>query len=166
MLAPLEDGDIPAAAAWLADPEVHKWLWFAPGLQAPGAALLRVMARRDQHLLRLVIAGPGEPPAGLVALSEIDRAFGTATLWYVLAPAYRGRGLATRAVRALLTEGFEAGLRAVQAWAVDGNEPSIRVLMRVGFRFLGRARACHLIGGAPRDRLLFDILAPEFKEGL
>jgi RimJ/RimL family protein N-acetyltransferase len=165
LLAPLEDGDIPGVAAWLSDPSIHQWLWFAPGLQAPTEALLRVMVRRDRHVLRLVRGGPGEPPAGIVALSDVDRAFGTATLWYVLDVAHRGRGLATRGVRGLLSEGFAGGLRVVQAWAVDGNEPSIRVLMRAGFRFAGRQRACHLIGGSPRDRLLFDILAPEHEEG-
>ena len=79
----------------------------------------------------------------------------------LLAPRPIRRGLATRAVNELLTEAFGAGLRAIAAWAVDSNTPSIRVLERNGFRLIGRQRRCHVVDGQARDRLLFDLLAAE-----
>jgi RimJ/RimL family protein N-acetyltransferase len=158
----LEDRDVPLVAAWLGEHENHRWLWFGPGVQTLAAPVVRMMAHRDQHMIRVFDAGDGGPPVGVVALSDVDRAFGTATLWYVLGEvAYRRRGLTTRAVHELLTEGFGAGLSAIAAWAVDANGPSIRVLERNAFRFVGRQRRCHVVDGRPRDRLHFDLLASE-----
>ena len=87
----------------------------------------------------------------------------TATLWYVLAdPAYRGRGYATRAVSETLTYGFgDLGLHAINAWAVETNHASLRVLERNHFRLIGRQRACHWIDGRVYDRVWFDLLASE-----
>jgi RimJ/RimL family protein N-acetyltransferase len=68
-------------------------------------------------------------------------------------------------VSRLLSIGFSAlGLGAVSAWVVDGNTPSLRILERNSFKFIGRQRMCHVLGGAPRDRLLFDLIASEHKE--
>ena len=164
-LQPLEDQDIPLVAEWMAKPENHCWLRFGPGVHTVGAATLKLMARRDLHMLRLFTAEAEGPPIGIVALSEVDRAFKTATLWYVLGEAaYRGHGFASRAVKELLTEGFNAGLVAVNAWAVDANVPSIRVLERNQFRLIGRQRMCHWMDGRPHDRLLFDLIASEHRE--
>ena len=52
----------------------------------------------------------------------------------------------------------ELDLRAIHAWAVDGNEASVRILESIGFRRIGRQRQCHAIEGKRRDRLLFDIV--------
>lgn len=164
-LRDLEDGDLPLCAGWLSDPDNARWLRFGPRGQAPSAAALGVMARRDLHMIRVFTAEDGGPPVGVVALGDIDREFRTATLWYVLGDAaHRRRGLATQAVSRMLTEGFIAGLGAVSAWVVEGNTPSIRVLERNGFRLIGVQRMCHYIDHRPRGRLLFDLLASEHKE--
>jgi RimJ/RimL family protein N-acetyltransferase len=46
---------------------------------------------------------------------------------------------------------------------VDSN-PSLRSLQRLGFRYVGRLRQCHMIDGRLHDRLLFDLLAAEHEE--
>jgi RimJ/RimL family protein N-acetyltransferase len=165
-LKPVEDQHVAAVARWLGDPERAKWLSFGPGVEALSQVGLKVMIRREQHILRQFAAGEGDPPAGVVALSDIDRRFRTAMLWYVLGEdEHRGRGYTSRAVSRLLTMGFSAlGLEAVNAWVVDGNSASIRVLERNGFQYVGRQRRCHVLDGAPRDRLLFDLVASEHKE--
>lgn len=163
-LRSLEDRDIPLVAGWLAEPGTRQWLWFGPGVQSLSPASLKMMARRDLHVLRLFAADADGPPVGIVALSDVDRAFRTAALWFVLGdPAHRGRGLTSRAVKSLLTEGFGEGIAAVSAWAVSGNAASVRVLERNGFRFIGRQRACHRIDGHARDRLLYDLVADEHR---
>jgi RimJ/RimL family protein N-acetyltransferase len=64
----------------------------------------------------------------------------------------------------LLTFAFrDLGLRAVNTWIVENN-PSLRSLERLNFRFIGRQRQCHTIDGRPYDRLLFDLLAAEHRE--
>jgi [ribosomal protein S5]-alanine N-acetyltransferase len=54
---------------------------------------------------------------------------------YELLPAYRGKGYATEAVRALVDWAFaHPEVRKVVAETLPDNEPSIRVLQRTGFR--------------------------------
>ena len=157
----LEAADLPLVAGWLATPDNAQWLDFGGGIQTLTPAALAVMNQRDLHLLRLYSDSGGGSPVGIVALSNVSRAVGTAMLWYVLGDkAHGGRGVTTRAVSDLLGVGFgELGLVAVNAWTVEHNLPSQRVLERNGFRFIGRQRACHVIAGRRYDRLLFDLVA-------
>lgn len=162
----LGERDIPVVAGWMADPDNHRWLRLGPRGPAATAAALREMIRADAHLLRVFPAERGGPCVGVVGLSDIDHGFRSATLWYVLGDRpSRGRGLTSRAVRALLSEAFEhRGLFAINAWVVDGNLPSIRVLENNHFRYVGRQRLCHYLDGRPCDRLLYDLLAPEHRD--
>jgi hypothetical protein len=57
----------------------------------------------------------------------------------------------------------ELGLRSINTWVVEGN-PSLRLVERLGFRFVGCLRQCHIIDGCAYDRLLFDLLASEHTE--
>jgi len=157
----LEAADLPLVAGWLAAPDNAQWLDFGGGVQTLTPAALGVMNQRDLHQLRLYTDSDGGPPIGIVALSHVSRAFGTAMLWYVLGDkAHGGRGVTTRAVSELLGMAFaELGLVAVNAWTVEHNVPSQRVLERNGFRLIGRQRACHVIDGRRCDRLLFDLVA-------
>jgi RimJ/RimL family protein N-acetyltransferase len=60
---------------------------------------------------------------------------GAVAIGYSLLPACRGRGYATEAVRALAAWAFDhPEVLKVIAETLAGNEPSIRVLLRAGFR--------------------------------
>lgn len=154
---------IDLVAGWLAQEENYKWLDFGQGAQPLSPVSLRVMLQRDIHCIRLFTDDTGAHPIGLAALSDIHRAFKTATLWYVLGDKrHSGKGYTSRGVSLLLSSAFaEFGLHAVHAWAVEINTPSIRVLARNRFKRIGRQRQCHYIDGKPYDRLLFDLLASE-----
>jgi len=162
-LLPLEPATIPLAAGWLARKENYQWLDFGHGLQILTPQALALMNSHRLHFLRLYTPDEGEPPIGIVALSDLSAAHKTATLWYILGDKrFSGRGHTIRAVTAALSLGFrEMGLRAVYAWAVEANAPSIAVLERNGFKPAGRLRQCHEIDGRPHDRLLFDLLWSE-----
>lgn len=151
------------AAEWLGRPENAQWLDLADGRPVT-PEWLKIMTQRDTRVLRIYTSDEGEP-IGIVGLEEVNRRFGTARLWVVAGvPAFRARGLATRAVSKMLTLAFrDLGLRAVNTWIVEHN-PSIRVAERVNFRFIGRQRQCHSIDGRAFDRLWFDILASEHVE--
>src|SRR5258708_3355357 len=70
----------------------------------------------------------------------------------------------TLASSKFMTLGFrDLGLHAINTWVVDHN-PSLRIIERLGFRFIGRQRQCHYIDGQLYDRLLFDLLASEPRE--
>jgi len=65
---------------------------------------------------------------------------GTVAIGYSLLPAYQRKGYATEAVRALIAWAFshpEVG--RIVAETLPDNEPSIRVLLRAGFRPGGKA---------------------------
>lgn len=159
----LEPSDVELVASWLAAEENHRWLDFGQGVQALPAVSLRLMMQRPLHGLFAFSSDAGPAAVGIVGLSNIDRKFGTATLWYVLGDKRAGgRGYTTRAVKHVLGLAFgEMGLRSVNAWAVDANRASVRVLEKSGFRPVGRLRQCHAVGGTACDRMVFDILAGE-----
>ena len=58
---------------------------------------------------------------------------GIVEIGYGLAPAGRGRGLATEAVRALVAHAFVRGAQAVRAEVETGHTASERVVTRAGF---------------------------------
>ncbi len=162
-LRPIETSEIDLIAGWLGKKENYQWLDFGGGNQTLSAISLRVLTQRDIHVIRCFTSDTNDAPIGLVALSNFARNFGTATLWYLLGDkAYAAKGYTTRAVSETLTFGFTGlGLRAVNAWAVELNLSSIRILERNNFSLIGRQRQCHLIEGRVCDRLLFDLLASE-----
>jgi RimJ/RimL family protein N-acetyltransferase len=157
------DEDLRLVAAWLVEPEVAMWLDFGAGRSMDVRALKYTMARGTDCLFTYSVENT---PIGVVGLCNIHARFRTAMLWYALGERRFGRrGLTTRAVADVLGKGFqELGLAAINAWTVVGNEASVRILEKNGFRLIGRQRQCHHIDGEPRDRLLFDLLECEFRE--
>jgi RimJ/RimL family protein N-acetyltransferase len=93
---------------------------------------------REAHLAVADAADAGSPPLGAAGLVAVDRAAGRAELGYWLAPAARGRGVATRAVTLLRdwAHGPLALPRLVMRIHPD-NGPSRRVAARTGFRGVG-----------------------------
>lgn len=165
-LRPLDSPElIERVAGWLAEKENHQWLDFGDGRRVPTPALVKVMAQKETNVLRVFTADRDDTPIGVVGLNNVHREFKTATIWAVLGEkAYARHGYASRAVSKMLTLAFrELGLHAINTWIVEHN-PSIGVVKRNNFRFIGRQRQCHYIDGRPYDRLLFDILASEHKE--
>ena len=165
-LREIDTSEIELVSGWLGQKDNYQWLDFGSGVQLISARSVKIMTQGNVHLLRVFTEDSGETPIGLVALSNIDHNFKTAMLWLVLGNKdYGGKGYSTRAVSKILTLGFrELGLEAVNAWAVDQNIPSIRMIERNNFRLIGRQRQCHYIDGRPCDRLLFDILASDHRE--
>jgi RimJ/RimL family protein N-acetyltransferase len=153
------------AAGWLALKENYQWLDFGDGRQLVTPALLKIMAQREAHFMRVYTGDHDDVPIGIVGLNSVSRVFGSATLWAVAGDkSFANRGYVSLASSKLLTLAFrDLELCSVNTWIVDGNS-SVRSLQRLNFRFIGRLRQCHLIDGLPRDRLLFDLLASEHWE--
>lgn len=83
----------------------------------------------------------------------------SASLGYWMGEPYAGKGYMTRAVRAACAYVFEKqGLHRIEASCLPTNEPSRRLLERVGFRQEGYARSYLNINGEWRDHLLFALL--------
>lgn len=157
--------DFELAAAWLQRKENNQWLDFGNGRAHITPAVLRIMAQRDTHFIRLYTLPGDDTPIGIVALNDVDRHRRTGTLWGVAGEkSFRCRGWAQFAASRFLKLAFqELGLHSVNTWIVAHN-PSQRAAVRLGFRYVGRQRQCHFIDGQACDRLLFDMLAGELRE--
>ena len=154
------------AAGWISQKENYQWLDFGDGKQIPSPAWLKIVTQRPTEVLRVFTSDDvDDRPIGLVALTEVNRNFKTARIWGLVGDkSFAARGYGTRACSAMLTYAFEElGLHAVNSPIVEGN-PSIKIMQRLGFTFMGRQRQCHYIEGRPLDRLWFDLLASEHKK--
>ncbi len=84
------------------------------------------------------------------------------SLGYWVGEMYSGKGHMTEAARAILPFIFDrAGLHRVEAACLPTNEPSRRLLKRVGFTEEGVARKYLRINGDWQDHLLFAMLASD-----
>jgi RimJ/RimL family protein N-acetyltransferase len=165
-LIPLDsDQLIGLSAAWLAEKRNHQWLNFGEGTRQVGPAALKIMIRNEAHILRAFTADEDDSPIGLVALSSVNRDFRSAVLWALLGDRrHAAKGYVFRATRAMLTLGFTSfGLECVNAWAVECNHASLRILKKLNFKPIGRERSCHYIDGQPFDRLLFELQSSDHR---
>jgi RimJ/RimL family protein N-acetyltransferase len=98
---------------------------------------------------------------GGVTLRQFDPMRGVIEVGYWLFAHARGKGLATRAVRAVAREAFASGLWRIEAHVRIGNDPSERVLERAGFTREGVRRRLLRHGGERVDATAFSLLADE-----
>jgi [ribosomal protein S5]-alanine N-acetyltransferase len=98
---------------------------------------------------------------GMVSLTSIERGpVQSAHLGYWVARAANGRGVATKAVDAILRVAFlEFALHRVEAGTLLHNTGSQKVLQRNGFERIGVARRYLRIAGQWQDHILFQRLA-------
>ena len=98
---------------------------------------------------------------GGVTLRHFDPMRGVIEVGYWLFAEARGRGLATRAVRAVAREAFASGLSRLEANVRIGNAASERVLERAGFTREGVKRRLLRHGDGRADATLFSLLPDE-----
>jgi ribosomal-protein-alanine N-acetyltransferase len=93
---------------------------------------------------------------GTIGLWLANLADGRATAGYAVSPAHRGRGVASSALRALTTYAWTIpDLHRIELYIEPWNAGSIRVAESAAYRREGLLRSHQLIGGRPRDMLLF-----------
>jgi len=126
-----------------------------------------IMEDRSQ---RIFVIGMGEgaaaKPVGLIGLRGINWRARSAEFWIYLGEgAARGSGVAQEASQLLLRFGFQTiGLNRVSLHVDVTNERAIQLYKRLGFTQEGVCRQAAFAEGNFVDRILFAILADEFKE--
>jgi ribosomal-protein-alanine N-acetyltransferase len=117
-------------------------------------------AARDESYSFFIFREEDDLLVGGLSLGHVRRGVSqAATLGYWMGEPYAGQGYMSRAVRATLLYAFSyQGLHRIEAACLPNNEPSKRLLERVGFRQEGYARAYLNINGQWRDHLLFALL--------
>jgi RimJ/RimL family protein N-acetyltransferase len=139
VIRPLREDDLPALVAACNDPAVAA---FAPAVPQPyGDADARAWlalcregyARGDRLSLAIADAGTDE------YLGSVDiRLSGRASVGFMVRPEYRGRGIATRAVQAIVRWAMdEHGVTSLTLTTNPRNVASQRVAEKAGFRRVG-----------------------------
>ncbi|MGP3961552.1 GNAT family N-acetyltransferase [Nonomuraea sp. 3N208] len=96
---------------------------------------------------------------GAISLFKTSWSAGTTEVGYGVHPLYRGRGLATEAVRGLVEWVFAATeLRRIDLTANLDNAASLRVAQKAGFTWEGVLRAAVMEDDGPHDLVVFGLL--------
>jgi RimJ/RimL family protein N-acetyltransferase len=152
-------------------PEVNRWLGPAPAtreafdelyLDPDRLATTLVITRQDGVVLGDIMLKIGDAWA---QREVVDQARGTeAELGWTLAPEHTGQGYASEAVRAVIDVCFGAlGLRRVHAGCFAANEPSWRLMERLGMRREEHSRKTALHrSGEWMDGMNYGLLAEEW----
>ncbi len=115
---------------------------------------------RDEAYSFFIFREEDHALVGGLSLGHVRRGVAqAATLGYWMGEAFAGKGYMSDAVRAVIGYAFDKqGLHRIEAACLPHNEPSKRLLERVGFRQEGYARSYLNINGQWRDHLLFALL--------
>jgi RimJ/RimL family protein N-acetyltransferase len=141
-LRPCAPADLDSLHALFTDPHIRRFLWDDRVIaRAESAAVIEAsVASFATHGLGqwLGFLREGGELAGFSGLRFVPET-PDVELLYAVAPALWGRGLACEAARAVLRHGFETmGLPRILARADAPNAASIRVMERLGMRFVRR----------------------------
>lgn len=100
---------------------------------------------------------------GIVRLNHFEWESRKAAIAYLLDEAYTGRGLLTRAARAVLGFGFQTlDLNRIELRCATTNVASVRVAERLGFTREGELREAEWLGGSAVNEWVFSLLQREF----
>lgn len=175
-IRPMTSSDIDTMWQWRRLPDVNRWLGLAPDtIEAFRERYLDPERLAAMHILELLPDdGTAPVPIGDIMiklgdawaqLEVADEAKGVeAELGWVLDPAHTGHGYATEAIRAVIDVCFgQLGLRRVHAGCFADNEPSWRLMERLGMRReeFSRKTALHR-SGEWLDGMSYGILAEEW----
>jgi ribosomal-protein-alanine N-acetyltransferase len=175
VLRPPRTNDVPEIRRALRVNAAHLRPWsVAPGPGEDPASLASVSRALLQHrrewkrgqtfVLIITPRNDDRLIIGRIALGGVLRgAFQNAYLGYWIDQQHQGRGLMTEAVQATTSFAFGAlGLHRVQAAVMPHNDPSLRVLEKVGYRREGIAERYLCIAGRWEDHVLFAVTAEEW----
>jgi RimJ/RimL family protein N-acetyltransferase len=137
-LVPFTAAHLSAFAPMTADPDVLRYTRFPdpPEPDFPREWLGRYDAGRADGTKEAFAIVEGEDDRALLGVAlavEVDRAARAAELGYLVAPAARGRGVATAAVRQLTRWGVEQGLTRLVLLIAADNAGSRTVAERSGY---------------------------------
>jgi ribosomal-protein-serine acetyltransferase len=101
---------------------------------------------------------------GAVGLHTIDARHRSSSIGYWLDKDYEGKGLMTRACRAMVTAGFESfGLHRLEIRCGTGNQRSSAIPQRLGFREEGVLREAEWVADRWVDLRVFGMLKQDWK---
>lgn len=138
------------------------WLPWADETRSPADTLRFIRLMREQERERGFCVKVEGRIAGCVGLHGIDRSHLTATIGYWIGGELEGRGLVTKAVRAVVEHAFrDLGLHRVEIRCAVGNARSRAIPERLGFRQEGILREAERANGRHLDIAVYSRLATD-----
>jgi RimJ/RimL family protein N-acetyltransferase len=162
-LRPWTMDDVPALVDACNDPEIRHWIPIIPRpyTEEDARAFIRGGVTGDQHQFAITESGQAVGSIGL----SVNQTSRNGHIGYWCAPAARGRGVTTRALRLLSRYALEElKLERLELITDPDNRASQRVAEKVGFRREGVLRS-HLLhpDGRRRDSVMFSLLPGELQ---
>lgn len=158
---------LPAFAELLTDPEVERFtrLPMPTPLDFPRTWLARYEAgRRDGSSEAFGIVDEAGEFLGVALAFGIDPEAATAELGYIVAPAARGRGVGTAALRLLTEWAFsERGLLRLELLISADNEASKLVAARSGYVLEGVLRSLHVKQDVREDHEMWSCIPDDVR---
>lgn len=168
-LLPIDVSD--GAALWEAIDgsrwHLERWLPWVPFNSTPDASMRYAEACTLDwdagRAVRFALRDRGtDQLLGVVGLDSCVHLHRSCELGYWLRREATGRGLMTEAAKAAIGFAFKTmGVHRIRCAAATDNVPSLRVILRLGFRFEGIARQAELVGSRWLDHALFARLATD-----
>lgn len=150
--------DRPSLREWL------PWLDEERSVEDARAYIRAVQAQDADHQGFHCAIWAGGEIAGSIGYHNLDWANRKVELGYWLGSAYQGRGIVTRACRALITYAFEhLGLHKVEIRCATGNRRSRAVAERLGFVREGVIRDEEWLYDHFVDRVVYGMYASEWR---
>jgi RimJ/RimL family protein N-acetyltransferase len=166
-LTPLSAADAEALFAYRSLPEVARYQGWQPRTMADAQEFIAVVASNEldtpgtwfQYGIRARGTSELIGDLGVHFLEDGQQV----ELGFTLAPASQGRGFGTEAVTGVIDFVFgQLGKHRVTASVDPRNEPSLRLLRRVGMRQEAHFRQSLLFKGEWADDVVFAVLRPEW----
>lgn len=172
ILRPFERSDLEDVLSYYSLPEVQRYLdWKARDKSEAKTAFdaMRKQTRltRPGDILTLAIVRKADGAVmGHVSLRWTDATAGQGEIRFAIGPAYRRRGYATEAVKAVMTLAFERfRMHRIFAVTAGQNQASAKLLRSIGMRLEAHYREHALFMGEWDEELHFAVLAREWLRG-
>ncbi|MDX8055795.1 GNAT family N-acetyltransferase [Lentzea sp. BCCO 10_0798] len=168
LLRPFQPGDLDDVVAYRGLPEVNRYLFSEPYARAEAEenlakwiALREITAEGQWLTTAVTLDGRVIGEVDITLRSEEHR---QGEVGYIFHPAFQGRGYAREATEAMLKIGFEEfGLHRIVAECDVRNEPSWRLMERLGMRREAHLRHHGIFKGEWADCFVYAMLAGEHR---
>jgi RimJ/RimL family protein N-acetyltransferase len=168
LIRPWRESELATYHELRSDPRVARYLYDPPLTREQAATRLRSLVTTIESEgvwlnLALELAGDGAV-VGDVGLCWLSDAHRQAEVGYTLLPAHHGHGYATEAAAAMVGVAFDSlGAHRVRGRLDARNEPSARVLERLGMRREAHLVENEFVKGEWADELVYAVLAHEWR---
>jgi RimJ/RimL family protein N-acetyltransferase len=162
VLRPYRTSDLDDLVRELSDPEVPRWTNVPPGYGREDGERFLGQAEPQRLAGRALTLAMGDPLQGAVGLTDVDWRERRAEVGYWVAASWRGRGLASLAVRLLSDWALsQAGFERLDLFANPANEASQRVAEKAGYTREGLLRELRYRQGERETLYVFSRLATD-----